>query len=93
MFSICQNHIYCLVREVPGISCKDRLLSTLKTYGILSSTACSTSHMVNGIGDHSGEQDDDTNAIYKKFERRVTAIKGQSIFNIINNDDDTILKL
>ena len=87
MFSICQNHIYCLVREVPGISCKDRLLSTLKTYGILSST----SHMVNGIGDHSVDQDDDTNAIYKKFERRVTAIKGWSFLSISNNNNNSII--
>ena len=58
------------------MSCKERLLNTLRDYGIMNHSRSDEEHMVNGMVD-----DDDNNNLYDKFERRVTAIKGKWILN------------
>ena len=61
------------MREAPGNSCKDRLLTTLKQYGIINGTNTSGN---NSNFTSEANNDDETEALLKKFEKRVTPIKG-----------------
>ncbi|XP_022103047.1 uncharacterized protein LOC110985905 isoform X2 [Acanthaster planci] len=62
-----ENHIYCLVKELPDLTGKERLLRTLRQYNII-------------LRETEGADDSDTkptdNDILAKFDKRVTAITG-----------------
>lgn len=62
IFLVFQTHIYCVVRKLPDISVKDRLLETLKKYGILCPSG----------GEPTKEQEE----LAEKFHKTVTVIKG-----------------
>ncbi|XP_070554169.1 uncharacterized protein [Ptychodera flava] len=67
-------YVYCLVREPPDTSCKERLRSVLQDYGILPKN---------------GDGTDEQQQILSKFEERVAPIKGDvSLINMGMNVED-----
>ncbi|XP_038055415.1 linear gramicidin synthase subunit D-like [Patiria miniata] len=62
-----ENHIYCLVKELPDLSGKDRLLATMRQYNMLPED---DSH------DDAREGTPDGSDLLAKFDKRVTAITG-----------------
>ncbi|XP_071786315.1 uncharacterized protein [Asterias amurensis] len=64
ILSSTQNHVYCLVKEAPDQSGKERLLQTMKQYGMVDST---------GGGPDETTQECD---LLGEFNKRVTAITG-----------------
>ncbi|XP_006818170.1 uncharacterized protein LOC102809176, partial [Saccoglossus kowalevskii] len=67
-------HIYCLVREPPDASCMERLQTSLQGFGILPS---------------SNECTEEQQEIINRFNKRVTAIKGDvSLLRLGMNEED-----
>ena len=64
---ITQNHVYCLVKEQPDVSGRERLLGTWKKYNIIPRDG--------GKGSANGPKDNNVDLL-NKFNKRVTPITG-----------------